>query len=136
MNTNTLDALIRLADAYRMAGQPEPALTHLAEVKRFAETTQTKWVQAEALRLQGDLLTLTGDHTAAEASFRDAIALAERQSARLFQLRASTSLARLWRDQGRRTEARDLLALIYGWFTEGIDAPDLKEAKTLLDELA
>src|SRR3954469_2518729 len=85
------------ADAY-----PEPALTHLVEAKRFAETTQIKWVQAEALRLQGDLLILTGGHTAAEASFRDAIALAQRQGARLFELRASTSLARLWREQGKR----------------------------------
>ena len=78
----------------------------------------------------------TDEHTAAEASFRDAIALAQRQGARLFELRASTSLARLWRDQGRRKEARALLAPIYGWFTEGFDAPDLKEAKALLDELA
>jgi tetratricopeptide (TPR) repeat protein len=85
---NTLDALIRLADAYRMAGQLEPALTHLAEAKWFAETTQIKWVQAEALRLQGDLLILTGDHTGAEASFRDAIVLTQRQGAKLFELRA------------------------------------------------
>ena len=119
-----------------MAGQPEPALTHLAEAKRFAETTQIKWVQAEALRLQGDLLILTGDHTAAEASFRDAIALARRQGARLFELRASTSLARLWCDQGKRVVARDLLAPIYGWFTEGFDAPVLTDAKALLYELA
>jgi predicted ATPase len=133
---NTLDVLIRLADAYRMAGQPEPALRHLAEAGRFAETTQTKWVQAEALRLQGDLLILTGDHAAAEVSFRDAIALAQRQSAKLFELRASTSLARLSRDQGKRAEARDLLGPIYKWFTEGFDAPDLKDAEALLDELA
>ncbi len=132
---NTLDVLIRLADAYRLAGQPEPALRHLAEAGRFAETTQTKWVQAEALRLQGDLLILTGDHAAAEASFRDAIALAQRQGAKLFELRASTSLARLWRDQGKRAEARDLLDPIYNWFTEGFDAPDLKDAKALLEQL-
>jgi predicted ATPase len=118
-----------------MAGQPEPALTHFAEAKRFAETTQIKWVQAEALRLQGDLLTLTGDHTAAEASFRDAIALTQRQGARLFELRNSTSLARLWRVRGKRAEARELLAPIYDWFTEGFDAPDLKDAKALLDEV-
>ena len=66
----------------------------------------------------------------------DAIALAERQSARLFQLRASTSLGRLWRDQSKRAEARDLLVPIYDWFTEGFDAPDLKDAKALLEELA
>ena len=72
----------------------------------------------------------------AEASFRDAIALAERQSAKLFQLRASTSLARLWRDQGRRVEARDLLGPIYRWFTEDFDAPDMKDAKARWMSLA
>ena len=70
---------------------------------------------------------------AAERHYRQAIAVAERQSAKLFQLRASTSLARLWRDQGKRAEARDLLGPIYNWFTEGFDAPDLKDAKALLE---
>jgi predicted ATPase len=73
---------------------------------------------------------------AAEASLHQAIAVARRQSAKLWELRASTSLARLWRDQGKRTEARDLLAPIYGWFTEGFDTPVLQDAKALLDELA
>jgi len=72
---------------------------------------------------------------AAEASLHQAIAVARRQSAKLWELRASTSLARLWRDQGKRTEARDLLAPIYGWFTEGFDTPVLQDAKALLDEL-
>jgi predicted ATPase len=72
----------------------------------------------------------------AEQRYRQAIAVTERQSAKLYQLRASTSLARLWRDQGRRTEAYDLLAAIYNWFSEGFDAPILKEARALLDELA
>jgi predicted ATPase len=84
----------------------------------------------------GDLLNAAGDQSGAERHYRQAIAVAERQSAKLFQLRASASLARLWRDQGKRAEARDLLGPIYRWFTEGFDAPDLKEAKTLLDELA
>jgi predicted ATPase len=79
---------------------------------------------------------LTDDHISAEASFRDAIALARRQEAKLWELRASTSLAGLWRDQGKRTEARGLLAPIYCWFTEGFDTSDLKEAKALLEELA
>jgi predicted ATPase len=125
-----------LADAYRMAGQPQIALARLAEAERFAEATQVKSVQAETLRLRGDLLILTSDLVAAEASFRDAIALAGKQGAKLWELRASTSLARLWRDQGRHAEARDLIAPIYNWFTEGFDAPDLIEAKALLDELA
>ena len=87
-------------------------------------------------RVPGDLLNAAGDRSGAERHYRQAIAVAERQSAKLFQLRASTSLARLWRDQGKRAEARDLLGPIYDWFTEGFDAPDLKDAKALLDELA
>jgi predicted ATPase len=72
----------------------------------------------------------------AEVSYRRAIERARAQEAKSWELRASTSLARLWRDQGKRSEARDLLAPIYGWFTEGFDTPDLKEAKALLEELA
>jgi predicted ATPase len=73
---------------------------------------------------------------AAQASFQKAIDIARRQSARLYELRAASSLARLWRDQGKRAEARELLAPIYGWFTEGFDTPVLQEAKSLLDELS
>jgi predicted ATPase len=83
------------------------------------------------LRLRSD----ARDATAAESSFRRAIETASKQGAKSWELRAATSMARLWRDQGKRTEARDLLAPIYGWFTEGFDTPDLKEAKALLDEL-
>jgi predicted ATPase len=84
--------------------------------------------------MNGQLL-LASDEDAAEAAYHEAIAVARRQHARLLELRASTSLARLWRDQDKRTEARDLLAPIYGWFTEGFDTRDLKEARLLLDEL-
>ena len=76
------------------------------------------------------------DTIGAEASFGKALEIARLQSAKFWELRAATSLARLWRDQGKRTEARDLLAPIYGWFTEGFDTPVLQDAKTLLDELA
>jgi predicted ATPase len=92
-------------------------------------------IQAETLRLCGDLLRCTGEPAAAERSYREALTLAHRQSTKLWELRAATSLARLWRDQGKRTEARDLLAPIYGWFTEGFDTPVLQDAKALLDEL-
>jgi predicted ATPase len=85
--------------------------------------------------LRGDLLNATGDRAAAEQSYHQALAVAERQSAKSFELRAATSLARLWRDKGKRTEARDLLAPIYDWFTEGFDTPVLQDAKALLDEL-
>ena len=102
----------------------------------MAEATQVKWVLAETLRLRGDLLAQTGERMAAEASYREALALARQQSAKLWELRAATSLARLWRKQGRPGEARDLLAPVHGWFTEGFDTVDLKEAAALLAELA
>ena len=75
------------------------------------------------------------DPAKAEGSFRTALAIAREQGTRGYELRAATSLARLWREQGRQSEARDLLAPLYGWFTEGFDTADLKEAKRLLDEL-
>lgn len=128
-------ALTRLADAYRLAGQPQVGLSHLAEARRLTEATQERWVAAEMLRLQGDLLMLTGDGAAAEASFRDAVVLARRQGGKLWELRAATSLARLCAEQGRRVDARDLLESIYGWFTEGFEASDLKDARALLDAL-
>jgi predicted ATPase len=126
-----------LAEAHAMLGQPAEELKCLAEAARIVETTEERYLEAELLhRVPGDLLNAAGDQSGAERHYRQAIAVAERQSAKLFQLRASTSLARLWRDQGKPANARDLLAPIYGWFTEGFDAPDLKDAKSLLDELA
>jgi predicted ATPase len=119
-----------------MAGQPVAALPYVAEAEQFAEATQVKWLQAETLRLRGDLLCITGDRTAAEAAYRNAIELARTQGAKLFELRATAGLARLRRDQGRHAEARDLLAPVYGWFTEGFGTPVLQDAKALLDELA
>ena len=85
--------------------------------------------------MQGNLLYAIGDQAAAEQSYRRAIAVAERQHAKTLELRAATRLAYLWRDQGKRIEAHDLLAPIYGWFTEGFDTPVLIEAKALLDAL-
>jgi predicted ATPase len=85
--------------------------------------------------VRGDIRRQQGVEELAEADFRDAIALAREMSAKAWELRVSMSLARLWRDQGRRAEARDLLALVYGRFTEGFDTLDLKAAKALLDEL-
>ena len=86
-------------------------------------------------RLRGELLNTIGEDAASEQNYHQALAVARRQSAKVWELRASTSLARLWRDQGKRTEACDLLAPLYGWFTEGFDTPDLTEAKALLDSL-
>jgi class 3 adenylate cyclase/predicted ATPase len=127
--------LTMLADAYRIGGAPEVGLAQISEAEQLAEATEVKWVLAETLRLRGDLLAQTGDRMAAEASYRDGIALAQRQHGKLFELRAATSLARLWRDQGKHADARELLAPAYAWFTEGFDAPDLVEAKALLEAL-
>jgi predicted ATPase len=125
-----------LAEAHAMLGQPEEERICLSEAARIIETTDERVSEAELLyRVPGDLLNAAGNQSGAEWHYRQAIAVAERQSAKLFQLRASVSLARLWRDQGKRVEARDLLYPIYNWFTEGFDAPDLREAKALLDAL-
>jgi predicted ATPase len=95
-------------------------------------------MEAELHRVKGDLLMALPrrDPGEAEERFHRAIAIARQQSARMWELRAATSLARLWRDQGRGAEAHDVLAPVYGWFTEGFDTADLKDAKALLDELA
>src|SRR5262249_11918686 len=111
-------------------------LMQLDEAIGLIDETAARNYEAETHRVRGELLLLMHDSDGAEASFRKAIGVAQHQSAKLWELRAATSLARLWRDQGKRTEARDLLAPIYGWFTEGFDTPDLKEAKALLEELA
>jgi predicted ATPase len=118
-----------------MAGQPEEGLDRLVEAAKFVGTTQARWAEAEMHRLRGTLLLSKHEHAGAEDSYGHALAVARRQSAKFWELRAAVDLARLWRDQGKRTEARDLLAPIYGWFTEGFDTLDLKEAKALLDEL-
>jgi predicted ATPase len=108
----------------------------LAEQLRQVEATDERWCEADIYRVRGEIARRRSDLRTAEAHLIKAIAIARRQEARHWELGAATSLARLWRDQGKRTEARDLLAPIYGWFTEGFDTPDLKEAKSLLDELA
>jgi len=132
----TSDQLAYLAQAYARLGRPAEGLRTLADAPQFIEATGERYFEAEVYRVQGDLLTATGDHAAAEQSYRRALAVAGHQNAKTLELRAATSLARLWRDQGKRTEAHELLAPVYGWFTEGFDTLDLKEAKALLEELA
>jgi len=125
-----------LAEAHAMLGQPAKARSYLAEAAHVVEATEERVSEAELLhRVPGDLLNAIGDRDAAERRYRRSLEVAERQGARLFQLRASTSLARLWRDEGKPTEARDLLTPICGWFTEGFDSAVLQQAKSLLDEL-
>ena len=128
--------LTLLGDACRMAGQREAALEHAVAARRLAEETGDRFYQAETLRLRGEVLLAMDDPGGAEAGYREAIAIARQQSAKLWELRAAMSLARLWRDQGKRTEAHDLLAPVYDWFTEGFGTPVLREAKALLDHLA
>jgi tetratricopeptide (TPR) repeat protein len=127
--------LITFADACRMAGQWPAALGHLAEAHRLAEETGNRCYQAETLRLRGDVLLAMGDGIGAEASYGEALALARRQNARLWELRTAMSLARLWRDEGKSTAAHELLAPVYGRFTEGFGTPVLREAEALLAEL-
>jgi predicted ATPase len=127
---------IWLAQACAMLGQPVEGLNHLAEAAQIVETTDERDVEAELHRLRGNLLNAASDPSAAEQSYHQALAVAKRQNAKTWELRAALELARLWRDQGKRTEARDLLAPIYGWFTEGFDTPVLQDAKALLDQLA
>jgi predicted ATPase len=115
--------LTLFADACRMAGHWQAALEHLSEARRRGEETEERWTQAETLRLTGDVRLAIGDAAAAEAGYHEAIAIARQQRTKLWELRAAISLARLWRDQGKRTDARDLLAPVYGWFTEGFETP-------------
>jgi predicted ATPase len=102
---------------------------------QLIERTRERWFAAELNRHKGQLLLRKGRREAAEQLYRKALSIAQEQEAKLWELRAAVSLARLGREQGRRAEARDILAPVYGWFTEGFDTPDLKEAKALLDEL-
>jgi predicted ATPase len=128
--------LTRVAEVYWMAGQPSLALDRLSEAADLTENTKERWSEAEIYRLRGSvLLSLSKTHEA-EESYQRALLVARSQYARFWEIRAATSLARLWRDQGKREEARELLAPVYDWFTEGFDTRDLKEAKALLDEMS
>jgi predicted ATPase len=129
--------LPHLARAHAELGQFEGAWRCIGEAMTAAETTKEKCCEAEIHRTAGEiaLMSPAPDVAKAQAHFEHAIAIARAQKAKSWELHAATSLARLWRDQGKRDEARDLLAPVYGWFTEGFDTLDLKEAKALLDEL-
>jgi class 3 adenylate cyclase/predicted ATPase len=125
-----------LADAYGKAGQPKEGLKQFDEALRSMEVRNEGIFETEMYRIRGELFISISDFAAAEQSFSEALSVARRQRAKLFELRAAMSMARLWRDQGKRDEARELLAPVYGWFTEGFDTLDLQEAKRLLEELA
>jgi len=125
-----------LARACEIAGRIEEAVILLDDALRIVERTEERWFAAELNRHKGQLLLRQGHIEAAEKLYHNALSIAREQGAKLWELRAAMSLARLRRDQGRHTEPRNLLAPVYGWFTEGFGTPDLKEAKALLDELA
>jgi class 3 adenylate cyclase/predicted ATPase len=126
-----------LAKARADLGQFDDAWRCIGDAMTTVETSKEAWFAAEANRIAGQIALMSArpDATKAEACFDRALAVARQQQAKSWELRASTSLARLWRDQGKVQQARELLAPVYGWFTEGFDTRDLKEAKALLEEL-
>ena len=126
-----------LAAAHAELGQLDEASRCINDAIAAVETTKERWFEAEVHRTAGEIALKSPEPDAAkaEAYFKRALAIAREQQAKSWELRAAMSMARLWRDQGRRDEARDLLAQVYGWFTEGFDTLDLKEAKALLEEL-
>jgi predicted ATPase len=127
-----------LADAYTRGAQGAEGLATVAEALTCVEQTGERYAEAELHRLRGELLLKPPlpDAPQAAACFQQALAIARRQEAKSLELRAAMSLARLWQSQGKRDEARMLLASIYGWFTEGFDTADLQEAKALLAQLS
>jgi predicted ATPase len=124
-----------LAEAYGKVGQAGEGLTLLDEAVAAVHQTGERFCEAELYRLKGELLLVrsTGNHGEAQACFQQALTVARRQQARLWELRAAMSLSRLWQSQGKRAAAREMLAPIYGWFTEGFDTADLQDAKALLE---
>jgi class 3 adenylate cyclase/tetratricopeptide (TPR) repeat protein len=127
--------LSTLAKAYADFRQLDEALRCIGEATTAVRTTKETWFEAELNRIAG-LVSLESDVQKAQVHFERALSIAREQQAKSWELRAAMSMARLWRDQGKRNEARDLLGPVYGWFTEGFDTLDLKEAKALLDELS
>jgi predicted ATPase len=127
-----------LAEAYGKAGQIHEGLTALTEALAVVEKNGECYYEAELYRLKGALLLeqTVPDACQAEVCFQQALAIARRQHARSRELRAALSLSRLWQRQGKRAAAYDMLAPVYGWFTEGFDTPDLQDAKTLLEDLS
>jgi predicted ATPase len=123
---------------YAELQQFDDAWRCITEAMSGVERTKERWCEAEVNRMAGEMAVMSPSPDAAkpEAYFERALEVARQQQAKSWELRAAMSMARLWRDQGKRDEARELLAPVYGWFTEGFDTLDLKEAKALLAELA
>jgi predicted ATPase len=130
-----LYGVTRLAEALVRQGAHEEALNAAREGLQTLERTGHRQWEAEVHRLEGVSLLGLNRLEECQVALEEALRVARRQQAKSYELRAATSLARLWGEQGRRREGRDLLASIYSWFTEGFNTADLKEAKALLDEL-
>jgi predicted ATPase len=130
--------LSHLTRAHAELRQFDDAWRCIGEAMTTVQTTNEIWYEAEVNRIAGEIALMLpeADTAKAEAYFERALAVARVQQAKSWELRAAMSMARLWRDQGKREQARELLAPVCGWFTEGFDTLDLKEAKALLDELA
>jgi predicted ATPase len=130
-----------LAASYKKMGQADKGLNTVSEALTLVNKTEERSYEAELYRLKGELTlqakvgSLQSNIQEAEACFRKAIDIAQKQHAKSLELRAATSLARLWQQQGKKAEAHKLLSEIYGWFTEGFDTKDLQDAKALLEEL-
>ncbi|MET4091567.1 AAA family ATPase [Bradyrhizobium sp. S3.5.5] len=133
---HTPRALCFLAEAHAKVGNLQEGRNCLVEAAQLIETTEERSSEAELYRLRGDMVNARGNQAAAEQNYHRALAVAKRQSAKTFGLRAATSLARLWRNQGKCMEAHDVLAPSYGSFTEGFDTPVLRDARALLNQLA
>jgi predicted ATPase len=129
--------LSSLARAYADLGQFDDARRYIDETMTLVETTKERLFEAEIRRIAGEIALMPPEPDAAkaEAYFERAVAVARRQQAKSLELRAAMSMAHLWRDQGKVQQARELLAPVYGWFTEGFETRDLKEAKALLETL-
>jgi predicted ATPase len=127
-----------LARAYADLGKIDDAWRCIADATAAIEMTKQRWCEAEVNRVAGEITLMSPEPDAAKAQeyFERALAVARQQQAKSWELRAAMSMARLWRDQGKCNEARDLLTPVYNWFTEGFDTWDLKEAKALLGALA
>jgi predicted ATPase len=124
-----------LAEGQLRADLMEDARTSLDKAFAFIEETNERYWESELFRLKGELLLLDGEVSGGEACMNRAIEIAQKQKAKSLELRAAMSLSRLWKQQGKKTQAQKVLGEIYNWFTEGFDTPDLKEAKALLDDL-
>jgi predicted ATPase len=136
LRAHVTPGLCRLAEGYLLGRRYKEGLEQVAQALAIAEETDENWYLSRLHHLRAELLQAQGQNAdEVGTNLRTAVEIARAQGARGWELRSATSLARLWRDEGKRAEARELLAPVYGWFTEGFDTPDLKDAKALLDAL-